>query len=480
MEPSNATYWLRGQALQEQAVQMAKPKPSVRENRNTALGSEQFTTEPSERITEAELEQARQGRSLIDLNGSGIRKDLNLRGNATALFQQVANAYGLSAVFDPDYKPVTSIRFQLEDADYRLALRALGTVTDSFIVPLSEHRFLVANDTPQKRVELEPTVSVTIPIPEPVTAQEAQELVRAVQQAMALQRLTFDSQRRMALIRDRASKVRPAQELFLDLLRFPGQVSIEVQILEARRTRSTTYGASLQTLFPLVNFSDFLNSTPSIPSGFTHFAVFGGGATFFGIGVTNAQVFARMSRSNSRNLLKTEIRSLDGQAASIHVGDRFPIVTSAFIGQTQGEQVSVPPAFTFEDLGLVLKVTPHLHGIEDVTLDVEAELKVLTGESVNSIPIISNRRLQSTVRLRNGEWAVIAGLMTTSEAKTITGPAGLSSLPVIGPLVRKNDRNEDRDDILVVIKPAILSLPPNQAPTRTVWLGSETKPLAPL
>ena len=75
----------------------------------------------------------------------------------------------------------------------------------------------------------------------------------------------------------------------------------------------------------------------------------------------------------------------------------------------------------FEDLGLVLKVTPHIHGTDEVTLDVNAEFKLLGAASVDGIPVISSRKYESKTRVMTGEWAVLAGLMTSSEARTITG-----------------------------------------------------------
>src|SRR5262249_45071082 len=90
-----------------------------------------------------------------------------------------------------------------------------------------------------------------------------------------------------------------------------------------------------------------------------------------------------------------------------------------------GQIFSPPPAFTFEDLGLIVKVTPHVHGMDNVTLDLEAEYKLITGQASNGMPVISNRKLTSQVTARNGEWGVIAGLLSSSDAHTLTG-----SLPV--------------------------------------------------
>ncbi len=416
----------------------------------------------------------------MELKASPDRKDLDFRGDSRLLFEQVAKSYGLDAVFDGDYQPIAPFRFRLDGVDYREALNALQAATSSFVVPVSERVFLVAKDTTQKRTDLEPTVTVVEELAAPVTIQEAQEAARAVQQALAITRLTVDTQRHLVLFRDRVSRVRPAQQLFLQMMRYPAVVSIEVEFLELTKASETSYGLSLQTMFPLVYFGDWFHSKPSIPAGFTKFLTFGGGKSLFGIGVTDATMFARMSRSLGRTLLRTEVRATDGQAASIHVGDKYPIATSGFFGSITGNAYSFPPQFNFEDLGLVLKVTPKVHGMEEVTLDFESEFKVLTGESFNNIPVIANRKLTSQIRLRTGEWAIVAGMLVSQDTRSVSGPAGLSLVPALGHLFREQTHNDDERQILLVLKPALLSVPPNQLPTQAVWTGSENRPAAPL
>ncbi len=482
LDPTNTSYWVRSRMLQTKALELSRSK--LRGLGMMRLSEPAAETEPgsppSAAITSAELAEARRPLPPLELIASGRRCSFDIRGDGRQLFQQVAREFGLEAVFPPDYQPGPPIRFRLDDAGYREALHALESATRTFVIPVRDKTFLVANDTPQNRAELEPNASITVPVPEPVSVQEAQELVRAVQQVMNLTRFVLDSQQRLVLMKDRVSKLRPAMLLFDQLLRHKAQVSIELEFMEAGDTGSTGYGLSLQTLFPIVNFGDFWNSKPAIPSGFTKFAVFGGGATFLGLGVTDGRAFVRMDRSRTKTLLRTEIRSLDGQAASLHVGERFPIVTSAFLGQIQGETSSIPPAFNFEDLGIMVKITPHVHGDSEISLDVEAEFKVLTGQSLNSIPVIANRKLQSTARLAANEWVVVAGLTSGSRIRTITGPAGLSSLPYLGPLFRETTTDRAVSDVLLVLKPKLLARPPSSGETRPVLIGPEARPLTPL
>jgi type II secretory pathway component GspD/PulD (secretin) len=127
-----------------------------------------------------------------------------------------------------------------------------------------------------------------------------------------------------------------------------------------------------------------------------------------------------------------------------------------------------------------LKVTPHIHGMDEVTLDLETEFKVLTGETNNGIPIIASRKLTSKIRLREGEWGVVAGLLTSSEARTIHGIAGLSSIPVLGSLFKQYNKDESTSEVLMIIKPTLLNPSPDQVATPPIWTGSEMRPLTPL
>ena len=169
--------------------------------------------------------------------------------------------------------------------------------------------------------------------------------------------------------------------------------------------------------------------------------------------------------------------------ATFHVGNKYPVLTSGYFGPSSFSgpgAYTPPPSFNFEDLGLILKVTPRIHGTEDTSLELEAEFKVLAGQALNGIPIISSRKLTSKVRLKDNEWAMVAGMMTATEAKSISGLAGLSEIPGFGALIRQNNRSKDADEVLILLRPRLLSLPPDETVTRSVWVGTETRPMLPL
>jgi type II secretory pathway component GspD/PulD (secretin) len=294
-----------------------------------------------------------------------------------------------------------------------------------------------------------------------------------VRGTLEMQKLMVDTQRHLILVRDRVTKVRLAEKILRDLLRPRAQVAIEIEILSTDRTSALNYGLTTPTAFPLVSFVARKYLTTSIPSTASTFLTFGGGASLLGLGVTAANLFANVSKASSSTMLRSELVAIDGQPSTLHIGDKYPLVTNSYIGGSPGggHVFTPPPTFNFEDLGLVLKLTPRIHGADDVSLEVDAEFKLLGAGAVDGIPIISSRKYESKVSLQAGEWAVLAGLMSRTEAKTITGIPGLTTIP----LLRGNNLNSDDGQTLIVLKPHILILPPEESSTRGAWCGTETK-----
>lgn len=470
-DPGQRKYWNHSEALRTQAALKALPMPKLSREEISPPEPAPAVAGVATTITADDLAEVSRLRPPPELKALPGRKNLDLRGDAKSVFTQAARAFGLDTIFDGDYQAGPALHLRLDDAGYRQALHALEAATGSFVVPLGEHLFLVVKDTPAKRAEAEPTVAIAIPIPDPVSVQEAQELARSIQQAMEIQKLAVDPDRHMVLIKDRISKVRPAQVLFEQLAHGRAQVAVEVQFLEVDKTSLLRYGLLLPNSIPLMYLGS--GGTGIAAQALSQFLF---GRPMFGLGIGNANLFATKSRSLGTNLLKAEVRSLDGAAATLHIGDKYPIATATFLGAT----TAIPPTFNFEDLGLLLKVTPHVHGVDEVSLDVNAEFKVLGNGSSNGIPVISTRKLESKVRLRMGEWALVAGLMSTNEARAISGVAGLSSVPGLGRLLRQNDLNSQSTEVVILLKPSLLNVPAGEFVTRSLCVGTEGRLKIPL
>jgi general secretion pathway protein D len=476
LEPANVEYAMRKAALQADAAMSAKTDVAL-----PVEGREEISAEP---LTDSELAEARTARQPPRLKGPEGLKSFDFSGDPKTVIEKVMAAYGLLVVFDGGYQPPPPFRFRVNDVRFEDAMRMLEALSNSFLVPVNDRLALIARDTAQKRTELAPAMAIAIPIPERISAQDAQEMMTAVAQTLEIRKFSLDPVKRVVYLRDQASKIVAARSMFQDLSRARAQVEVDIEFLEVTKSSALGYGLQLPSSSALVNFSSFMGNVPASVNGLTQFLTFGGGATFFGIGIASSALLATFTKSDSSTILKSQIVTLDGQAATLHVGERYPLVTATYsggstsqIGTGLASGLSAPPTINFEDLGLVLKVTPSVHGQGEVTLEISSEFKVLGASDANGNPAISTRKYEGKVRLRMDESAVVAGLLGSSDSNTVNGIFGVASIPWIGRILRTNTINKTSDQVLLVLRPHLLNIPPWEFGATPIWLGTETKPL---
>ena len=112
-----------------------------------------------------------------------------------------------------------------------------------------------------------------------------------------------------------------------------------------------------------------------------------------------------------------------------------------------------------EDLGLSLKVTPHVNGDGDIRLEVDTQYKTLGVLTLNGVPSVNQRLYKGVVTLQEGQWAVIAGMDEESTSYRHEGVLGLSGGPGLQNLLGKNTKTGEMGQTLIVIKPVITRLP---------------------
>jgi general secretion pathway protein D len=237
------------------------------------------------------------------------------------------------------------------------------------------------------------------------------------------------------------------------------------------------------------------------------FALFGGGKTTFAVVIPPVTANFTFNQSSVINLEHLILRAAQGDTATLRVGDRFPIQNAIYapivsnpLLNLPGSQVSTFPSFSYEDLGITLKAKPIVHmrlvpntddsepavsqagdpGTKapaprraakreeaEVTLDLDLSIRSLGGQSFNNVPVISNHQYTGTVRLMDGESALVVGSITRDQQRSLSGLPFFSR--IFGVLTSNNNKNNTEDEILVVVTPYIVR-GPNQMENPEQWL----------
>jgi general secretion pathway protein D len=143
--------------------------------------------------------------------------------------------------------------------------------------------------------------------------------------------------------------------------------------------------------------------------------------------------------------------------------------TNLATASTGGVAQTPYPASEYVDLGVKIKATPTLHPNKEVTLLLDFEIRALEGSSVNGIPVISNRTLTQTVRVKEDETSVIGGLTDAEETRSIAGLPGFAEIPGAGYAFGARTNSLQETELLILVTPRKLRLADRFA--RAIYAG---------
>jgi Flp pilus assembly secretin CpaC len=131
------------------------------------------------------------------------------------------------------------------------------------------------------------------------------------------------------------------------------------------------------------------------------------------------------------------------------------------------------PGAQYEDLGVKIKATPTIHANDEVTLQLEFEIRALAGSSINGIPVLTNRTLSQTVRIKEEEPTLIGGLLDNEETRTLTGLPGFANLPSpAGYFFGQRNTTGQDSELVILITPHKLRL--RDRVSRSIYVGRDT------
>jgi len=454
----------------------------------------------------------------IHLQPTKARISFQFRGDVRAMFAQLASSYGMTVEFD-DSVTSQQVRFYVDDVDFETALKLACDVSKTMWTALRARQFFVAKDNAENHKQFDRMSLQTFILPPHSTTAEVQDIVNTLKNVLEV-RFVSNPGPTADLIEVRAPQptLAACTKLMAQLTGDHPQVMLDIDVYEISHQLTQNIGVHVPNTFNLYNIpaaalaglggqniSQLINQL--ISSGginqangtaissllaqlgsqgnsiFSNpLATFGGGLTFMGLSLDHLAANLSVNESWVRSLEHLTMRAADGgDAAKFHLGTRYPILNASYapiynspaIASVIGNNsYQAPfPSVSYEDLGLNVQVKPAIHGNGEVSLQLELQVRSLTGQSSNGVPVISNQEYKGSINVKDGEPAAVAGEVTLTEQRSLAGIPGFGFLPGLNQIAAENTRDDEQDELIIVVTPHVLAN--NERVSSEIWLSGK-------
>jgi len=168
----------------------------------------------------------------------------------------------------------------------------------------------------------------------------------------------------------------------------------------------------------------------------------------------SASIRALEEEGRARVLSNPSVTTLDGRQTALHTGETYYYEVAVAAATTGG---IVKDIRTF-DVGVSLIVNPHINNDDEVTLTISPIVAALRGTSEFDLPVVTERAVVTTVRVKTGETAVLAGLVSDEETIIVKKVPFLGDIPIAGELFKSRERRPSHREILVFVTPTIIDV----------------------
>ena len=477
------------------AEQLDPTNEFARERERDAIGDALPQTAAEPRLLEASGQ--------LRVTPNAVRADFHYRGDGRSLLTAVAQAFGVTASFD-DSVVARPVHFDITNVDFYTAISAACQVTHTFWTPLQEKQILLAEESTENHRKFDRMAMRTFFLPAMTAPADMNNLVTVLRNLFDIKIVAAQPASGTITLRAPDDLLDSATQFIESLDSARPEVMLDVRVYEISYMLTRDFGLQIPDNFQLFNIpaaalvalagqnvqslinqlisSGGINQANSTAisallaqlegqgqqnSVFSQpVATFGNGQTLEGVSLGTLGVQASETQSWVKTLEHSTLRVSQGSDASFRVGSRYPILNASFapifnspaIAQVIGNNsFQAPfPSFSYEDLGVNLKTKTLVNGDSAISLQVDLQLRTLLGQSMNGIPVISNREFQGSLTLEDGQPAVVAGEIDHTEQRSINGVPGLGAIPGLSQILDSNNIEDTSDELLIVITPRII------------------------
>lgn len=454
----------------------------------------------------------------VTLAPEAATHSFHLHTTAGTVLQQVLTAYGIDPTVDSSVKDKL-VRMDVDNVSFDEAARMLRLLTNTFFVPLDPKRVLVAEDSRENRAKFQRLAYETVYFPG-LDSAEITDMGLIARNVFQAHEATVSASHSTLSVRAPQTELAALNGTLSEMLDGHSIIQLEVRLYDIAKTRSRNIGVQLPQQTTVFNIPTALNSVISqnqalvqqiISSGLARpgdlgaialallasgqaagssilsqpFAYFGGGLTLTGLSTSGITGNLALNSSESHVIDHITMRLQDQQESTIKAGERYPIITSSY-SNFGGSSLGIPglssaglssqlaalginpaalesglsqtiPQVQYQDLGLTLKVRPHVEKNREVTLNLDLKITSLQGTSLNDIPILISQDFATITTLRQGASALVVSNLTKQQSQAVSGVPGLSELPGFQSTTNKQTQS-DFSDLVIVITPHIIRL----------------------
>lgn len=393
-------------------------------------------------------------------------RDATLR----AAFDFVTQASGLNVFFDKEVK--TDQRLSVNAKDIRLEnLVQLILMTQQLERKVvADNAILVYPATPQKIREHQDLISRTFYLAN-ADVRQVQNLLRTM---VKTKDIYVDEKLNLLVMRDTPEAVRYAEKLIAAHDLAEPEVMLQVEVMEIARNRLSELGARFPDQFSLTPTAAG-SAGASAPGTLPLYDLLNINSRLLQFTITNPSLVINLkSQEGLTNLLANpRIRVKNREKARVLIGDRVPVITS-----TSTSTGFLAESVNYLDVGIRLEVEPNVFLEDEVQIKVGLEVSNIAREIRSSTGTLTyqvgTRNAATTLRLRDGETQVLAGLINDEDRSNSAQVPGLSSLPIAGRLFSSTAQTRNKTEIVLLITPRILrSIQRPDASVSEFYAGTE-------
>ena len=418
------------------AQEVLKVNPSQREARNIARKVEEQKIRAE--ATSPQLAAALKSTITIELRDAPVR----------TVFELIAKRSGLNFVYDRDVSADARVTVFVRDTTIEEVLRFVLVTSQLERRVLNPNTVLIYPNTPAKsQAYRELTVKSFY-----LANADAKQTANMLRSLVKTRDLFVDEKLNMIVIRDTPEAVRMAEKLIANQDLGEAEVMLEVEVLEVGHNQLTQAGIQWpgQVSMGIVG----AGGIPGQITG-TEAQNFNSGLVRLNVSDPAIALNLRQQAGRTNVLANPRIRVKSKEKARIHIGDKVPVITT-----TAGATGFVSESVNYLDVGLKLEVEPVVSLEDDVGIKVGLEVSNISQEvkttSGTTAYQVGTRNAATTLRLRDGETQVLAGLINDEDRRSAVRVPGASRLPLVGRLFSNNSDTVNKTEIVLLITPRVI------------------------